>query len=242
MATCSVEKNNIEMDEPRIIVALDVSSATQALLLASKLDPTLCRLKVGKELFTAEGPALLEKLMRHEFEIFLDLKFHDIPNTVANACKVAASLGVWMINVHALGGRKMLLAAREALPNQATKLIAVTLLTSMGSEDLKDIGINASPQDTVKQLALLANDCGLDGVVCSPLETNQLRHAITNKFLLVTPGIRPSDGQLDDQQRVATPAQAIKNGSDYLVIGRPITQADDPLLALQQICLDIQQT
>lgn len=227
------------MDDPRIIVALDVSSATQALALASKLDPTLCRLKVGKELFTAEGPALLEKLMAHEFEIFLDLKFHDIPNTVAKACKVAASLGVWMINVHALGGRKMLLAAREALPEKSTKLIAVTLLTSMGNEDLRDIGISASPQDTVKKLALLVNDCGLDGVVCSPLETSQLRQSITNNFLLVTPGIRPSDGQLDDQQRVATPAQAIKNGSDYLVIGRPITQADDPMLALQKISNDI---
>ena len=227
------------MDDPRIIVALDVSSATQALSLASKLDPTLCRLKVGKELFTAEGPALLEKLMNHEFEIFLDLKFHDIPNTVAKACKVAANFGVWMINVHALGGRKMLLAAREALPEKSTKLIAVTLLTSMGNEDLRDIGISTSPQDTVKQLALLVNDCGLDGVVCSPLETNQLRQSITNNFLLVTPGIRPSDGQLDDQQRVATPAQAIKNGSDYLVIGRPITQADDPMLALQKIINDI---
>ncbi len=227
------------MDEPRIIVALDVSSATQALSLASKLDPALCRLKVGKELFTAEGPALLEKLMRHEFEIFLDLKFHDIPNTVANACKVAASLGVWMINVHALGGRKMLLSAREALPNKSTKLIAVTLLTSMGSEDLRDIGISTSLQDTVKQLALLVNNCGLDGVVCSPLEINQLRQTIPNHFLFVTPGIRPSDGQLDDQQRVATPAQAIKSGSDYLVIGRPITQAEDPLLALQQISNDI---
>ena len=227
------------MDDPRIIVALDVSSATLALSLASKLDPTLCRLKVGKELFTAEGPALLEKLMNHEFEIFLDLKFHDIPNTVAKACKVAANLGVWMINVHALGGRKMLLAARKALPEGSTKLIAVTLLTSMGHEDLRDIGISTSPQDTVKQLALLANDCGLDGVVCSPLETNQLRQSITNNFLLITPGVRPIDGQLDDQQRVATPNQAIKNGSDYLVIGRPITQADDPMLALQQISNDI---
>ncbi len=227
------------MDEPRIIVALDVSSANQALSLASKLDPALCRLKVGKELFTAEGPDLLGKLMHHEFEIFLDLKFHDIPNTVANACKVAASLGVWMINVHALGGRKMLLAARAALPSKSTKLIAVTLLTSMENEDLRDIGISTSPQDTVKQLALLVNDCGLDGVVCSPLEASQLRQTIPNHFLLVTPGIRFNDGQLDDQQRVATPVQAINNGSDYLVIGRPITQADDPMLALQRISNDI---
>lgn len=223
------------MNDPRIIVALDVNSSTQALSLASQLDPKLCRLKVGKELFTAEGPTLLEKLMQRNFEIFLDLKFHDIPNTVANACKVAANLGVWMVNVHAFGGRNMLLAARNALPSESTKLIAVTLLTSMGSEDLKDIGLNSSPQEIVQRLALLANECGLDGVVCSPLETKTLRQIITNKFYLVTPGIRPSDGQLDDQQRVSTPAQAIKNGSDYLVIGRPITQANDPLLALQQI-------
>ncbi len=227
------------MDQPRIIVALDVSSATQALSLASKLDPALCRLKVGKELFTAEGPVLLEKLMRLKFEIFLDLKFHDIPNTVANACNIAASLGVWMINVHALGGKKMLLAARKALPNHSTRLIAVTLLTSMDNDDLKDIGIYTSPQDMVKRLALLANDCGLDGVVCSPLETHQLRQTISDRFLLVTPGIRPSDGQLNDQQRVATPAQAIKNGSDYLVIGRPIIHADDPMLALQRITSEI---
>ena len=225
-------------DSP-IIVALDYPNAKLANEFLLRIQGQPCKLKVGLELFIAEGPKFVEQLSAKGHQVFLDLKLHDIPNTVAKACKVAASLGVWMINVHALGGRKMLLAAREALPEKSTKLIAVTLLTSMGNEDLRDIGISASPQDTVKQLALLVNDCGLDGVVCSPLETNQLRQSITNNFLLVTPGIRPSDGQLDDQQRVATPAQAIKNGSDYLVIGRPITQADDPMLALQKISNDI---
>ena len=227
------------MNESRIIVALDFDRADHALDLVAKLDPHLCRLKVGKELFTIAGPQLLEKLANDGFDVFLDLKFHDIPNTVSKACKAAASLGVWMVNVHALGGRKMLQAAREALPTGTTKLIAVTLLTSMDRGDLQDIGLQGEPDQIVQRLALLTKDCGLDGIVCSALETKNLRNKIGHDFCLVTPGIRPTNDNLDDQKRVATPLQAINNGADYLVIGRPITQAKDPLFALQQINQEI---
>jgi orotidine-5'-phosphate decarboxylase len=227
------------MNSPRIIVALDFPGADSALSLAMQLDPRLCRLKVGKELFTAAGPQLVERLMGKGFEVFLDLKFHDIPNTVAGACKAAASLGVWMVNVHALGGRKMLSAAREALPMGTTKLIAVTLLTSMGRDDLSDIGLSGEPEMVVQRLASLASSCGLDGVVCSALETSHLRQVMGKDFCLVTPGIRPLDASVDDQQRVTTPSQAIANGADYLVIGRPITQATDPLAMLQRLHAEI---
>lgn len=227
------------MNDPKIIVALDYPGAVPALALAHRLSPELCRLKVGKELFTATGPSLLEQLMKSGFEVFLDLKFHDIPNTTAQACKAAASLGVWMINVHALGGRKMLEAAQIAVSNSVRppKLIAVTLLTSMNQEDINDIGINASPEEMVLRLAKLAQESGLDGVVCSAMETELLRKHCGNKFCLVTPGIRPADASLDDQSRVMTPAAALQAGSSYLVIGRPITRAADPLQAL----LDINQ-
>ena len=228
------------MKDPRIIVALDFSSAEQALLLAKKLDPMLCRVKIGKELFTAAGPMIVEKLMSKGFEVFLDLKFHDIPNTVANACRVAADLGVWMINVHALGGKKMLVAARDALPLGGTKLIAVTLLTSIGSDDLESIGLNNEPGNVVQKLAWLAYSCGLDGVVCSALEAAQLRQTMGADFCLVTPGIRPVDALTDDQNRIATPQMAIQNGADYLVIGRPISQAADPLLMLQHLNKEIE--
>lgn len=227
------------MNSPRIIVALDFPSADPALSLAMQLDPRLCRVKVGKELFTAAGPQLVERLMGKGFEVFLDLKFHDIPNTVAGACKAAASLGVWMVNVHALGGRKMLSAAREALPMGTTKLIAVTLLTSMGRDDLSDIGLSGEPEMVVQRLTSLASSCGLDGVVCSALETSHLRQMMGKDFCLVTPGIRPLDASVDDQQRVTTPSQAIANGADYLVIGRPITQATDPLAMLQRLHAEI---
>ncbi len=229
------------MNEPRIIVALDFDRANHALDLVAQLDPRLCRVKVGKELFTTAGPQLVEQLKNNGFDVFLDLKFHDIPNTVAKACKAAASMGVWMINVHALGGRKMLQAARDALPinTSTTKLIAVTLLTSMDRNDLQDIGLQGETHQIVQRLARLTKDCGLDGIVCSALEAENLRNTIGNDFCLVTPGIRPADGNLDDQKRVATPLQAIKNGADYLVIGRPITQAKDPLLALQKINQEI---
>lgn len=229
------------MIDPKIIIALDFPSAAPALALAERLQPSLCRLKVGKELFTASGPALLEQLMRREFEVFLDLKYHDIPNTVAQACKVAASLGVWMVNVHALGGRRMLEASCEAIANSAhkPKLIAVTMLTSMTQEDLADIGINATPAELVLRLAKLARDSGLDGVVCSAQEAALLRKLYGNEFCLVTPGIRPAQASLDDQSRVMTPLAALQAGSSYLVIGRPITQAADPLQALCGICMDI---
>lgn len=228
------------MKDPRIIVALDFSSAEQALLLAKKLDPMLCRVKIGKELFTAAGPMIVEKLMSKGFEVFLDLKFHDIPNTVANACRVAADLGVWMINVHALGGKKMLVAARDALPLGGTKLIAVTLLTSIGPDDLESIGLNNEPRNVVQKLAWLAYSCGLDGVVCSALEAAQLRQTMGTDFCLVTPGIRPVEALTDDQNRIATPQMAIQNGADYLVIGRPISQAADPLLMLQHLNKEIE--
>ena len=225
------------MSDPKIIVALDFPGAVPALALAHRLSPELCRLKVGKELFTATGPSLLEQLMKSGFEIFLDLKFHDIPNTTAQACKAAASLGVWMINVHALGGRKMLEAAQIAVSNSARppKLIAVTLLTSMNRDDITDLGISATPEEMVLCLAKLAQESGLDGVVCSAMETAQLRKQCGDKFCLVTPGIRPADASLDDQSRVMTPEAALRSGASYLVIGRPITRAADPLQALLDI-------
>ncbi len=227
------------MKESRIIVALDFNRAHDALALVSQLDPSLCRLKVGKELFAVAGPQLIEQLTHLGFDVFLDLKFHDIPNTVSRACKAASDMGIWMLNVHALGGKKMLLAAREALPKNTTKLIAVTLLTSMDRDDLKDIGLQGEPDQIVQRLALLTQDCGLDGIVCSALETKNLRGIVNHNFCLVTPGIRMADSSQDDQKRVATPSQAIKNGADYLVIGRPITQAINPLAALQQINQEI---
>jgi len=229
------------MSNPRIIVALDVPGAVGALELAARLDPALCRLKVGKELFTAAGPALVEALAQRGYSVFLDLKFHDIPNTVAGACRAAAALGVWMINVHALGGRAMMQAARDALAVHATrpKLIAVTLLTSMGGRDMEEAGISGTPAQAVARLARLAADSGLDGVVCSAQEAAMLRRERGPAFCLVTPGIRPAQSDADDQQRVVTPRAAIDNGADYLVIGRPITRAADPLLALQQINLEI---
>ncbi|OGS92356.1 MAG: orotidine 5'-phosphate decarboxylase [Gallionellales bacterium GWA2_60_18] len=229
------------MNDPRIIVALDYPEAAPALALAERLEPATCRLKVGKELFTAAGPALLEQLMRRGFEIFLDLKFHDIPNTTAQACKAAAGLGVWMVNVHALGGRRMLEAAREAVSQaaQPPKLIAVTLLTSMAQQDLDDIGIADTPAGMVLRLAQLARDSGLDGVVCSAQEAALLREHCGKEFCLVTPGIRPAQAGLDDQSRVMTPLAALQAGASYLVIGRPITRADDPLRALADINQEI---
>jgi orotidine-5'-phosphate decarboxylase len=229
------------MNDPKIIIALDYPAAAPALALAERLQPALCRLKVGKELFTATGPALLEQLMQRDFEIFLDLKFHDIPNTTAQACKAAAALGVWMVNVHALGGRKMLEAARDAVAQAARppKLIAVTVLTSMAQQDLADIGIAATPAEMVLRLAKLAQDSGLDGVVCSAQEAALLRKQCGDEFCLVTPGIRPAQASLDDQSRVMTPLAALQAGSSYLVIGRPVTQAADPLQALLDINKEI---
>ena len=224
------------MSSSPIIVALDFPNEKEALDLVSQLEPGRCRLKVGKELFTRSGPELVKNLVKQNFDVFLDLKFHDIPNTVARACQAGADLGVWMINVHAMGGRKMLEAAREALPsNNNTKLIAVTVLTSMGAEDLIEIGLNHSPAEQVKHLATLTNDCGLDGVVCSPQEIALLREDLDHHFELVTPGIRPEWSVTGDQKRIMTPAQAVETGSNYLVIGRPITQAENPMAALEKI-------
>lgn len=228
--------------DPKIIVALDYAEAEPALKLVEKLDPALCRLKVGKELFTAEGPALVNQLVNQGYGVFLDLKFHDIPNTVAKACATAAKLGVWMLNVHALGGQKMMEAAREAIDRSANRpyLIAVTILTSSDAATLSSIGIQTNIENTVLNLATLAKQSGLDGVVCSAQETAMLKQKIGADFCLVTPGIRPADANADDQVRIVTPANAIKNGSSYLVIGRPITQAADPLAALQSITKEIQ--
>lgn len=224
-----------------IIVALDYAGALPALDLAQRLSPSLCRLKVGKELFTSSGPALVEQLHRLGFEVFLDLKFHDIPNTVAGAVRAAADLGVWMVNVHASGGRRMMTAAAEAVAGHARKplLIGVTVLTSMSGQDLQDIGVAESADVHVLRLAALAADCGLDGVVCSALEASALRAARGHDFCLVTPGIRLAGDDSADQRRVVTPKEALAAGSDYLVIGRSITHAADPLVALQQVRRDL---
>jgi len=229
------------LKDSRIIIALDFSSDRQVLDFIAQLEPSMCKLKVGKELFTLAGPALVRQLIDEGFDVFLDLKFHDIPNTVARACKVAADMGVWMLNVHALGGRNMLLAAREALEGRESRplLIAVTILTSMGQQDLQEIGMNGSPEDNVLRLASLTKDAGLDGVVCSSREVTSLRQAQGKAFTLVTPGIRPAGSEAGDQKRIMTPTEAIQAGSDYLVIGRPITQTNDPVQTLQTINAEI---
>lgn len=228
-----------------IIVALDFPGEHETMQLVEQLDPSLCRLKVGKELFTRCGPTLVRQLVDKNFDVFLDLKYHDIPNTVARACSAAADLGIWMLNVHALGGEKMMQAAREALSSgDAPLLIAVTWLTSSGQVELDSLGIKASPEDMVKRLAKMTHSSGLDGVVCSAQEANMLRKNIGADFLLVTPGIRLADTESgsvkqDDQCRVVTPKTALDDGASYLVIGRPITQADDPCRVLRTILDDI---
>lgn len=224
--------------DPKIIVALDYDRIEDALALAKNLDPTYCRLKVGKELFTAVGPRAVEALQALGFELFLDLKFHDIPATVAKAVTAAANLGVWMVNVHASGGRRMMCAAREAIEGCKHKplLIAVTVLTSMESADLEEVvGSPLATSDQVNRLAKLTLDCGLDGVVCSAQEASMLKSACGEPFKLVTPGIRPVGASANDQRRIVGPAEALQMGSDYLVIGRPISKADDP----RQACLSI---
>ncbi len=229
------------MTEPRVIVALDYADAAAARAVAARLRPDLCRLKVGKELFVAAGPDFVRELVGQGFAVFLDLKFHDIPNTVAQACKAAARLGVWMLNVHAAGGPRMLAAAREAVEMGPARplLIAVTVLTSMGREELQAIGVDADPERQVLRLAGLARDAGLDGVVCSALEAPVLRREMGTDFRLVTPGIRPAGSAAGDQTRILTPAQAVRAGADDLVIGRPITQAVDPVAELEKIAAEI---
>lgn len=224
----------------RIIVALDYPDARSAYALVDQLDPTLCRLKVGKELFTRCGPELVRELVAKNFDVFLDLKFHDIPSTVARACAAAADLGVWMLNVHALGGPAMLEAARKVLSaRHSPLLVAVTLLTSSGKRELDALGITQSPLAMVQRLAALAATAGLDGVVCSAQEAELLRQQEGADFILVTPGIRLAGATADDQTRVMTPVQAIAMGAHYLVIGRPVTQAPDPILTLRTINSDI---
>ncbi|TCH64679.1 orotidine-5'-phosphate decarboxylase [Acinetobacter sp. ANC 4862] len=224
-----------------IIVALDAKSQYDALTIAEQLDPALCRVKVGKELFTHEGPSVVKALHDKGFEVFLDLKFHDIPNTTAQAVCAAADLGVWMVNVHASGGRKMMETCVERLKagNYTTQLIAVTVLTSMGREDLKDIGLDIEPFEQVERLAKLTQDSGLDGVVCSAQEAKMLRETLGQDFALVTPGIRPAGSNADDQKRIVTPKQAMLDGSTHLVIGRPITQSENPSQTLRDILATI---
>lgn len=226
---------------PHLVVAMDFASADECLAMARRLSPRLCRLKVGKELFTTAGPALVERLIAQGFDVFLDLKFHDIPHTTAQAVKAAAQLGVWMVNVHASGGLRMMSAAREILEplRQPPLLIAVTVLTSLEAEDLVAVGVTRPLEQQVLDLATLARQAGLDGVVCSAREARQLKRVCGADFLLVTPGIRPPGSDSDDQRRIVTPGQARRDGSDYLVVGRPVTRAADPLSVCESILRSI---
>jgi len=230
------------MADSKVIVALDFANPMRALALADRLDPQACALKVGKEMFVVAGPEPVRWMVQRGFRVFLDLKFHDIPNTVAQACAAATRLGVWMLNVHAAGGSAMLEAARDAVAATAAEqggarplLVAVTVLTSLDEADLRAVGLEGTPASAAGRLARLARNAGLDGVVCSAQEAPALRSACGRDFLLVTPGIRPAGSACDDQARIVTPAAAIANGADYLVIGRPVTQAPDPLAALAAI-------
>ena len=228
----------------KIVVALDYENKQQALSFVDKLTADSCKLKVGKEMFTHFGPDFVATLVNKGFDVFLDLKFHDIPNTVAKAVKAAADLGVWMVNVHAVGGSKMMSAAKQSLNDfgeDAPLLIAVTVLTSMDESDLKGVGVDRSAQEQVMMLAQLTFDAGLEGVVCSAQEAVALKSRFGQEFKLITPGIRPIGSAAGDQKRVVTPLQAVQNGSDYLVIGRPVTQADDPLAVLNQINASLKQ-
>jgi len=220
-----------------VIVALDNITMPQALALADRLDSNLCRLKVGKELFTRCGTQIVTELQSRGFEIFLDLKFHDIPNTTAQAVKAAADLGVWMVNVHASAGFEAMSRAKQALVDgdYQTLLIAVTVLTSMNEAALSQIGVNDDLDSQVSRLAKLTRDAGLDGVVCSAREAVMLKQLCGTDFKLVTPGIRLPEDNSDDQARICTPKQALDDGADYLVIGRSITTASDPLAKLNLI-------
>ncbi|WP_027859477.1 orotidine-5'-phosphate decarboxylase [Marinobacterium jannaschii] len=232
----------MSQDPKPVIVALDYPNQSEALAMADRLDPQRCRVKVGKELFTRCGPSIVEALHQRGFEVFLDLKFHDIPNTTAKAVRAAAEMGVWMVNVHASGGRRMMEAARKELAQVEdckTLLIAVTVLTSMEQSDLAEMGLDIEPMEQVKRLAKLTESSGLDGIVCSAQEAVELRKIVSADFKLVTPGIRPSDAEAGDQKRIVTPSQALHDGSDYLVIGRPITKAESPVEALKSIEAEI---
>lgn len=225
----------------RIVIALDFPSADEALAMARRIDPARCRVKVGMELFNAAGPAVLESLHRLGFDVFLDLKWYDIPTVVAGACRAAAAHGVWMMNVHASGGRRMMEAAREAVDRRDSRplLIGVTVPTSMDPGDLVETGVTAGLSSQVRTLARLSQACGLDGIVCSATDLGELRECVDSKFLRVTPGIRLAHGS-DDQRRVTTPGAAVRAGADYLVIGRPVTRAPDPVAALAAVERDIE--
>lgn len=229
---------NNNNNEPKIIVALDYDKKSNALALVDKLDPSIAALKVGKEMFTLFGPKFVKKLVKRDFKVFLDLKFHDIPNTVAKACSAAAELGVWMTNVHASGGVKMMTMAKEALTEYGDNkpmLIAVTMLTSMDQDNYNRLGYNKPLEQQVLHLAGLTKEAGLDGVVCSAWEAQALKSKLGQEFKLITPGIRPSGADAGDQSRIMTPIKAINAGSDFLVIGRPITQSNNPLKTLCDI-------
>ena len=226
------------LQDSKVVVALDYADEASALNFVDKINPSQCRLKVGKEMFTLFGPEFVRKLVARDFDVFLDLKFHDIPNTVAKAVAAAAELGVWMVNVHACGGQRMMEAAKAALVpygDKAPILIAVTVLTSMEQEDLAQMGVNISPAEQVIRLATLTQKSGLDGVVCSSQEAAMLKEKLGESFQLITPGIRPAGSAAGDQRRIMTPVEAVAAGSDYLVIGRPITQAASPMQVLTEI-------
>ena len=231
----------MQKNDSKIIVALDYADINEAKNLVEKLTPDLCKLKVGKEMFTRFGPDFVKELCKANFDVFLDLKFHDIPNTVAKACEAANDLGVWMMNVHAQGGMRMMEAAKDALTNSNSqaKLIAVTVLTSMDKNDLSILGIKQDPSELALSLAQLTHDAGLDGIVCSAKEAVQMRAKFEDTFSLITPGIRPAGSASDDQRRIMTPEDAINAGSSYLVIGRPITKSDDPVGILTTINSEI---
>lgn len=227
-----------------VVVALDYHDLNRALAFVDQIDPQSCRLKVGKEMFTLFGPSFVKTLQARGFDIFLDLKFHDIPHTTARAVAAAADLGVWMVNVHASGGSRMMNAAREALVpygQDAPMLIAVTVLTSMDEDDLKGLGITLTPAQQAERLARLTHECGLDGVVCSAQEAAHFKQLLGQQFALVTPGIRPAGSEAGDQRRIMTPQQAKQAGVDYMVIGRPVTQSADPAGTLQSILASLQE-
>ena len=237
MTSTALSTSRAVTDSP-VVVALDYANRDSALAFVDRIDPRDCRLKVGKEMFTLFGPQFVRELQQRGFDIFLDLKFHDIPNTAAHAVKAAADLGVWMVNVHASGGARMMTAAKEALlpfGADAPLLIAVTVLTSMEASDLQDIGINATPAEHAERLARLTQQCGLDGVVCSAQEAVRFKSELGQAFKLVTPGIRPQGSDAGDQRRIMTPEQALQAGVDYMVIGRPVTQSADPAQTLKAI-------
>lgn len=230
------------MNDKNIVVALDFDKEKAAFELIDRLDPRLCRLKIGKEMFTHFGPSFVQNVQNKGFDVFLDLKFHDIPNTVAKAVKAAADMGVWMVNVHASGGTRMMRAAKEILEpygKDAPLLIAVSVLTSMSEDDLKELGIDRSPAEQVNFLAGLAHQSGLDGMVCSALEAEMLKTNYGSEFKLVTPGIRTADASSDDQKRIMTPERAVAAGADYLVIGRAITKSSDPIQTMKEIYASI---